>query len=81
MGNDVALTKNITLLNGESQTREVAVIHRVLLFTPSLRKQLDLQDTLSFVKQFVSDHSPFKNEMIRIINKYIVRSDFGCYDI
>ena len=68
----LALTKNITLLNEDNKSREVAVIHRVLLFTPSIRKHLDLQDTLTYVKQYIADSSPFKTALINIVNKYIV---------
>lgn len=68
----LALTKNITLLNEDNKSREVAVIHRVLLFTPSIRKHLDLQDTLTYVKQYIADSSPFKTTLIDIVSKYIV---------
>ena len=68
----LALTKNITLLNEDNKSREVAVIHRVLLFTPSIRKHLDLQDTLTCVKQYIADSSPFKTTLIDIVSKYIV---------
>ena len=65
------------LLNEDNQSREVAVIHRVLLFTPSIRKHLNLQETYSFVTKYVPDNSPLKLELINILNKYIVRKDFG----
>ena len=64
------LHKNISLLNGEMKEREASVIHRVLLFTPSIRKCLRLSDIESAVKEFVSESSPFRSPMLEIIAKY-----------
>ena len=60
------------LLNADNRSREVAVIHRVLLFTPSIRKHIDLQHIDLFIRECVADSSPFKSEMLSIISKYLV---------
>lgn len=58
--------------------REASVIHRVLLFTPSIRKCLKLSDMESAVKEFVSEGSPFRSPMLEIIAKYNVRAPSSC---
>ena len=60
------------MLNENNQTREGAVIHRVLLFTPSIRKNVDLYDISHFVNKYISDNSPFKAKLLEIINKHLV---------
>lgn len=52
------------------------MIHRVLLFTPSIRKCLKLSDIESAVKEFVSEGSQFRSPMLEIIAKYNVRGSF-----
>lgn len=68
----LVLRKNISLLNGDAKANEVSVIHRVLLFTPSIRKCLDLSTIDAIIKECVSDKSPFKSELLAIIAKYTV---------
>ena len=68
----VALRKNIILLNQDNKLKDIPVIHRVLLFTPSIRKHLDFQNLESMIKQFVSDASPLKADLLRILAKYNV---------
>lgn len=60
------------LLNQDNKLKDIPVIHRVLLFTPSIRKHLDFQNLESMIKQFVSDASPLKADLLRIIAKYNV---------
>ena len=61
------------LLNQDNKLKDIPVIHRVLLFTPSIRKHLDFQNLESMIKQYVSDASPLKADLLRIIAKYNVR--------
>ena len=68
----LVLRKNISLLNDETKAKEISVIHRVLLFTPSIRKRLDLNAMDAIIKEYVSDKSPFKGELLAIIAKYTV---------
>ena len=60
------------LLNQDNKLKDIPVIHRVLLFTPSIRKHLDFQNLESMIKQYVSDASPLKADLLRIIAKYNV---------
>lgn len=78
MRKGVALRKNIMLLNQDNKLKDIPVIHRVLLFTPSIRKHLDFQNLESMIKQYVSDASPLKADLLRIIAKYIVRLVLCC---
>ena len=66
------------LLNQDNKLKDIPVIHRVLLFTPSIRKHLDFQNLESMIKQYVSDASPLKADLLRIIAKYIVRLVLCC---
>ena len=66
------------LLNQDNKLKDIPVIHRVLLFTPSIRKHLDFQNLESMIKQYVSDASPLKADLLRIIAKYNVLLPFCC---
>ena len=53
------------------------MIHRVLLFTPSIRKHLSFQQLEALEKEYVADNAPFKSHVLSIISKYNVRAPFG----
>ena len=64
-----SLRKNINLLNSDNPSSEEAIIHRVLLFTPSIRKHLSLQHLEAIEKEYVGDKSPFKSKVLSILSK------------
>ena len=44
----------------------------MLLFTPSIRKNLSFQHLEALEKEYVSDGAPFKSNVLSIISKYNV---------